>query len=304
MSSTPGSDGVSAQDRHVGDLVSAHLDGELDAETERRVAGHLEQCSACRQMADDAAAARSWIRSLPPVDSSTVVEQVLTRRRNAVRAGAAFVGLAAVVVSSIALTAAVIRVDVVPDVDALVGAHQAATRDLRIGDAGAEFPADPELEDAPASVLDLDGMAGARRVRTVGNPYSAPGSVEDGARQLDRHVIYDGEDLTMAVYTNGSVMVSVFQQPGRLDWDALPPGRRVTDGRAAWTPEPSTDPAESPQTTVMVSQIGHLVVTVVSEDLGAAAAVVDGLPDSRRDGTWERLHDACSRFADTFAFGG
>lgn len=274
------------EDGHVGDLVSAHLDGELDAETSAGVRAHLDECEPCRALAVDADLARAWVRGLPAVDATPIVEHLLARHRAAIRAGAAFVGMAAVVVGSLALTAAVIRPNVVPDVDALVAAHLAATGSSDRSSAGPVMDA-------------LDGMAGAELVRRVSTPYSAPPVMSGHPSSLSRRAVYDGDDLTVVVYDDGSITVTVFQQPGRLDWDALPRGTAATAGnRTVWMPAGTSRRREP---TVLVSQIGHIVVTVISEDRDAAIAVVDGLPDSHRDSALDRVHDACSRFTEVFA---
>lgn len=275
----------SHDDGHVGDLVSAHLDGELDAETGAWVRDHLEGCASCRGLAADAEAARAWLRSLPEVDATPVVEHLLARHRTAIRAGAVFVGLAAVVVGSLALTAAVIRTDVVPDIDAMVDAHLAAN--------------DAADRDGAMEVLsDLDGMSRAKGVGRVGTPYIAPTAMGTDRSTLSRRAVYDGEDLTVVVYDDGSAIVSVFQQPGRLEWDGLPPGRTSErGGRTMWMPAAA-------EATVVVAQIGHVVVTAVSEDAHAAAAVVASLPEGHRDSPWDRVHDTCSRFTAIFTLRG
>ena len=282
-------------DDHVGDLVSAHLDGELDADTASRVSAHLARCEECRGVAADTAQARAWLRSLPAEDATPVVEHLLARHRYAIRAGASFVGLAMVVVGALALSAAVIRTDVVPDVDAMVTAHQAASAatDARGGGVG--------------PLAQLDGLAAAKLVRSVGTPYSAPTEMHGNPSMLRRSAVYDGEDLTLVRYDNGEATVSVFQQPGRLDWSALPAGYVVGEGaRKAWMPAQRRlrGAGRGPLPTVMVSEVGHVVVTVVSEDPQAVAAVVEGLPDSHRDSGWDRVHDACSRFTAVFTLSG
>lgn len=285
MSGTPGDDG------HVGDLVSAHLDGELDAETGAWVREHLDRCAPCRALATDTETARAWLRSLPAVDATRVVEHLLARHRTAIRAGAVFVGLAAVVVGSLALTAAVIRSDVVPDIDAVVAAHLAAT--------------DADDRGHLEELFGLEGMADAKDVGRVGTPYIAPSAMAADRSTLTRRAVYDGSDLAVIVYDNGSAVVSVFQQPGRLDWDALPSGRISTLGeRTVWTPGPRAAQRTGRDPAVLVSQLGHVVVTVVSADSDAAAAVVAGLPEGHRDSSWDRVHDACSRFTSVFTLQG
>ena len=277
-------------DGHAGDLVSAFLDGELDAETEAWVRAHLETCERCRATADETAVARSWVRALPVVDSTPVVEGLLARHRTLIRVGSAFVGLAAIVLGSLALTAAVIRPPVVPQVDALVAAHVVATSEAAASgdDTGSD----------PWPMAGLRAMDGAHRVDSVGHPYSAPAAMIGNRARLSRRLMYDGHDLTMVVYSDGTRSVSVFQQPGRLDWSGLPAGRVEQVGaRAVWE-----RPGDSP--TVMVTEMGHLVVTVVAPDRAAALTVIDGLGETRRGSVWDHVHDACSRFTDVFAIEG
>ena len=48
--------------------LTAYLDGELEGERGSVVRGHLRGCDACRTIANDEAALRDGLRSLPPVD--------------------------------------------------------------------------------------------------------------------------------------------------------------------------------------------------------------------------------------------
>lgn len=232
-------------DGHVGDLVSAHLDGELDAETAARVRAHLEVCPECEELAARTESARSWVRTLPPVDGTQVVDRLLARHRATIRAGAAFVGVATVLLGALALSASVIRTEVLPEIDHLVAAHQR----------GADVP--------------------------------------------------DGDDLTVVVHGDGETTVSVFQQPGRLDWDGLPRGRTERLGdRAVWRPVAPPSTGRLLGHAVLVAEAGDVVVTVVADDLDSARVVLDGLPDVKRRSAWERVHDACARLTETFAGGG
>ncbi|MDH3470414.1 MAG: zf-HC2 domain-containing protein [Acidimicrobiia bacterium] len=53
---------------HLDDLLSAHLDGELDSDEEARVRSHLDACTDCRQELNDITKARNLVRSLPLID--------------------------------------------------------------------------------------------------------------------------------------------------------------------------------------------------------------------------------------------
>lgn len=257
-------------DGHADDLLSAHLDDELDDGTRAWVDGHLGTCPECRAAASALREARSAVRSLPEVDARPVVEGLLARHRRLIRTGAGFVGTASVVLAALGLTAAVSRPQVVPDVAALSAAHVAAAH------------------------AELGGM---RAVDDAGRTYAAPEGLAGGDSELTRDAVYDGSDLTALVYRDGRVAVSVYEQPGVVGWDGLPPGERgVVGGRTVWMGEGSP--------TVAVTELGDLVVTVVSEDRDAALAAVAALPERHRSSLWDRLHDTCQRFTQVFALGG
>lgn len=74
---------------HLGELLSAHLDGELSLGEARLVAGHLEVCGACRAEFDDLTAARAAVRSLPalePPESVVAAIPPTARRRSRIPA--------------------------------------------------------------------------------------------------------------------------------------------------------------------------------------------------------------------------
>lgn len=269
-------------DGHAGDLVSAHIDGELDAGTSAWVEQHLDECPGCRAEAQAAAAARAWVRDLPEADGTSVVRSLLARHRALLRVGGAYVAAVSVAAISLGVTASVLRADVVPDVDDLVAAHQAATA------------ADDE---EPPAMEGTEAMGDLRPVERVGRPYAAPPAMLGNRAELSRRALFDGDDLTVVVYGDGTRSVSVYEQPGRLDWDGLAHGDIVSVGdRRTWF--------RAGEPTVAVVEVGDLVVTVVSEDRAAALTVVDGLPARRRGSTFDRVHDACQRFTKVFALEG
>ncbi len=93
---------------HLGELLSAHLDGELAPAERRRVAEHLEDCDRCREELDELASARSAVRSLPMVEAPASVlglpDEVvvpLPRRRSFWAGAAAAAAAVFIVVASI-----------------------------------------------------------------------------------------------------------------------------------------------------------------------------------------------------------
>ena len=83
---------------HLGDRLSAYLDGELVTLEHRRVTSHLAECVECRTELQDLDRARTAIRSLPGVDSgmSGVVPAIpVKKRRRGLIAGGIGVAAAA-----------------------------------------------------------------------------------------------------------------------------------------------------------------------------------------------------------------
>lgn len=257
-------------DGHAGDLVSARLDGELDEATAAWVDEHLESCTACREVAGAVEVARAWVRRAPSVDAAPVVESVIARRRRLVGTGLVFVGAALVVLGLLAVTASVSHPRVVPDVEALVAAHETATHDS------------------------MDGM---RPVDDGGSGYATPVVLGTPQDALERTAVYDGPDLTTVIYSGRTGDVTVYEQPGRVEWDELPDGTIVRIGTSrAW--QGNGEPV------VVVTELGDLTVTLVSDDRRHIDQVVGSLDAPRRTSTGERIHDSCQRLMEIFALGG
>ncbi|HJV08320.1 MAG TPA: zf-HC2 domain-containing protein, partial [Acidimicrobiales bacterium] len=53
---------------HLGDALSALLDGELPVAQADQAHAHLAQCPVCAHELAAVTQARSWVRALPPVD--------------------------------------------------------------------------------------------------------------------------------------------------------------------------------------------------------------------------------------------
>lgn len=257
-------------DGHAGDLVSARLDGELDDATAVWVDDHLASCGSCQQLAEAVEAARAWMRSSPSVDSAPMVESVIARRRRLIGNGLTFVGVVLLVLGLLAVTASVSHPPVVPEIDALVAVHEAS---------------------AHAS------MSGVRLVDGGGSRYTAPAMVGAAAAPLRREAIYDGPDLTSVVYVGSGGSVTVYEQPGRVDWDELPAGTDAhIASRRAW--ERPGSPA------VVVTEIGDLAVTIVADDRLRVEEIIESLEAPRRTSTADRVHDSCQRLMEIFALGG
>ncbi|MFQ5967103.1 MAG: anti-sigma factor family protein [Acidimicrobiia bacterium] len=62
---------------HLGELLSAHLDGELTGAEERRVSEHLAGCSVCRAELEELHDARTAVRSMPILEMPPSVVPLL-----------------------------------------------------------------------------------------------------------------------------------------------------------------------------------------------------------------------------------
>lgn len=92
----------------------------------------------------------------------------------------------------------------------------------------------------------------------VGARFIAPARLEPGFQLLGRYRHPDG--TVQLFYGDGLFSLSIFQQPGLVDWDSLPPGgRRVSvDGERG-------SAYSTPAGTVVVWELDDLVVTGVSD---------------------------------------
>ncbi len=61
---------------HLGELLSAYLDGELTQDEESQVVLHLDGCPPCRDELLDLDAARSAVRSLPVLEPSAALGEI------------------------------------------------------------------------------------------------------------------------------------------------------------------------------------------------------------------------------------
>lgn len=90
---------------HLGELLSAYLDGELVSDEHNRVVSHLHACESCRGELSELHHARASVRALPTVEAPDWVlpqdEFVPIRRRPVALAAAA---AAAVIVATIGVS--------------------------------------------------------------------------------------------------------------------------------------------------------------------------------------------------------
>jgi len=276
---------------HSGDLLSALLDGQLDASEAAEVREHLAGCDLCTQELEDVRHARRLVRELPAVEPPDwFLAELLagddvvplgtrgTRRRGAlVNIGASVAaGILLLVLSSSQLGPR----SVSPEVDGAVERH-ASTVSALLGSTGGARLVPPhevppttaperDASNLPAPYAAPDTLAGYELVHA----YRSPGGV---------HLLYEHDDFGL----------SVFEVQGNVDWGALPDGgtRLSLAGHRAWRMD--DDPADG---RLVVFEDDGMVVIVVGDEPGDA--VLDAaaeLPSARNLPLPTRLRRAMAR---------
>lgn len=255
-------------DGHLGWRLSALLDGELGVTEEVVARRHLEACDHCQEEFVEVTAARRLVRGLGDVEPPEgYLDRVLRRVQGGghpLRLGVVgLVSVAAIWIVILLIGVGVLLPEVAPPVDEFVAQHETAAVDPdRL----------PEIE--PVEVLDPETAS------SLDAPYVVP---ETFAGDYEQVVAYDkGAGVVQVLYRDADRQVSLFQQEGSLDWDALPDtGDEVeVDGRRAWVGAVQGAGDEVDQ--VVVVQHGPVVYTLVgSEDAADSARLVEQLPEPR-----------------------
>jgi len=275
---TNGADGLDPR-------LSAFLDGELDPLEEHDVRQLLETSAEARAEYGAVRDARDMVRDLPllepPPDVAALFDAVersasvsplvgpaRTRRARARAVALSVVATAAfwgVVVSS-SITAAV-----TPSLDGAIAAHTLA----------------PSLGGDDAAMDDV-------AMDDVDMPVEAPGSM----RMV--HVQRRGRN-THAIYSDGERQISVFEEPGHVRWDELPPGEPIDlNGSRGW--HGSVDGYE-----VFVVQRGRRVYTIVAQAQADEMKMMGDLSDAMpEDDTslLDRVRDASYDVVTVFGLRG
>ncbi len=231
------------------ELLGAYLDDELDAGERAQVEAYLAESDDGRARLDGLAEIRTALRALPPVDPPRPLVAPSARGAGWARRVAPVLVAAAIVLLGGLLLLGRDDDDPAPVMDTgqLLALHQDAQR-MMIDDGG-DTPGDLVVVSDPGDVAHM------------------PDDLGDG---MDRMGIYGTDGLVQLVYSDGTHVVSVFEQP----YEAAAPmeGEPMTvDGR------------DAVHTTMGGSEVltlaeGDLVVTVVGEgeldSLSAMAGLV------------------------------
>jgi hypothetical protein len=256
-----------------GELLSAHLDGALSPAEEAEVEAARSDAAVAEEL-EALGQVRALVRDLPEVEPPPGFLESLTAAPPAGRVGrggrGTWVASGAAAAAALVLAVGVVpqqpAAALVPELDHLRDQHAAAI-------AGELTTTAPE---------DADG-------------FEPPPTL--GAATL-AEVAVEG-DVVQALYRDGDGSVSVFAEPGRIDWPHIPANGEelVVDGDRGWRwlkPGPS----------LVVVGRGDVVYTVVSADEAVdVVAVASALPAQvDGDGLGDRLQDGCTGVVESLGF--
>ncbi len=252
------------------ELLTAFVDGELDADDLAEVAAHVQVCAPCAAVVADERTTVSILRSLaaaePPAGFLDRVAQRGPAPRSQVRHHTRFA------VANIAAAAAV-WIGVVGVVRLTTGGEPVR-------------PALAELVDAHTA----NSFSGLDRI-SVRSTDAVPSSLDGGYRLIDTRVV-DGR--RQAVYTDGREWLSMFVEPGRLDTNALPADAHALEGGPGWAMRIGTDE-------VVVVQRGDTVVVLVGAGSETVMTAAGGRAPS--PSVHQRIDAAARGVLDSFGFG-
>ena len=263
---------------HLGDALSALVDGELSPAEEAEARRHLDECADCADELAATQATADLVRGLPAVDPRFGFYERLLRPsfgsgssdRRRVRIALSVASAAAVVALVVGLVSNLSGTEVTPAVDDMVEVHEAG---FLPATGFAAMPAD-ELDDLEAPSV-LDG--GFRREEVYERP---------------------GDHLLAAAYRSGTDTLTVFEQDGALDAEALDPQMEAMDAHA-WAME-AGDGLHA-----VVFERDGVVYTVVGDASMAVLLVVgEDLPDGPDPSLLQRARDAGTEVVWTFGLGG
>lgn len=253
--------------------LSAYLDGELSsadvADVEQALAASVE----LRTELAELGATRTLIRNLPEVAPQRPLERlsvVLVAGRQPGRLGAMVAGVAAIWVLILSVGVSFGSLPIVPEIDQLALQHAAATE--------SDMPMPFVAMDA-AEMMDSDAAVMA----DIGYGMGLEG-------------VYQFGPLVQARYSDGVHAISIFHEPGEVDWDDLPTGdiKMMPDGLVWRTNLDGTE--------ILVTQRGDLVVTVVTDsgledDIATMASSMVPAVDMD-DSFWSQVWDAPGNVID------
>jgi hypothetical protein len=258
---------VSSHREHLGELLSAQLDGELDGEEAAEVERHLATCAECRAELEATSAVRTAVRAAPAIDPPFgFYERMLRggRRTNPARrwqAAAAVLGVAAAWVLAIGLIADPREAKESPRVET-VRAALAGQVTLRAATAGADLALPDQI----------NGLRRGRAFTTTGGG-------------------------TLVVFGDSpKSWIGVQTKPGKVDWSTLTGGLRHPVAGVPGDPWRSTDPAAMAAIVYESNGVGVTVAGPV--DQATLEAVARQLPPAGDPSVLDRLAEGLRTLVD------
>ena len=252
---------MSSSAEHVGELLSAHLDGELTAEEAVEVEAHLASCADCRAELEATSAVRTALRAAPAIDPPFGFYERMVRsgerQPNAARtwlAGAAVLGIAAAWVVAIGLIADPRATREAPPVDAVRSALSAS--------GNTPATTDPSGADI-ALPAQINGLKRGPAFKTKGGG-------------------------TLVVFGDSPrSWIGVQTSPHKVDWSKLTGGLRGHVDGLPGDPWRSIDPGAM---TAIVYESNGVEVTVAGPvDVAELQAIASGLPAPADPSITDRL---------------
>lgn len=274
-------------DDELRDLLSAHLDGELDATEEAEVRGLLERSATARDELEGLARVRLMIRDLTEVDPPAgfleglseagleasaasigtdgaraasgpidlgAVREAKKRRLLWPKISAAVVGAAAAVVLVLGLTPVTDKV--VPPVNAYAERHLSMMEPpAPVGGPGGPGGTTSTTGGVASPVADPSGFAPV--AATELDQAGAPARLDTGYDRMGGY--HNAAGVMHVMYEKSDRVISIYLQRGRVSWDALPAqGKMATvDSVTAWE-------MDGPADDVMIVERGSMVYTIVA----------------------------------------
>ncbi len=304
--------GASRDGDHPGDLLSGLLDGELDASERALVHEHLAYCPRCEIELDEIRMARRALRQLPVVEPPTeflgrlfddapesvgpgeakVVDLASARSRlRGMRVPIANAAVAAAIVVVVAMVSSNAASSDLPTQVPLASRQHANAVAALVGSGSlrqdtAPFAMPDVVAAVPTSPEDTLPTVDAARLAA---PYQAPPTLAGGYTLVEAFDLPGGVHL---VYRRAGLGLSIFEEEGHIDDEALPPGgTKVAIGNhEGWRWEGAVTAGR-----VVVTGYRGVVITAIGDEPGdAVLEAVRSFPGPRSLSNVQRLR----RFAD------
>ncbi|MGI9623605.1 MAG: anti-sigma factor family protein [Acidimicrobiales bacterium] len=265
--------------------LCAYLDDELSPNDRDAVETELSSSARLRRELAELEATRSLVRGLPMLDlpagvtqrvrpaaTGGLASQTGSNRFGYRRIGVAIAAVAAAWLLILSVGVSLGSLPIVPEVDQLAVQHAAA-------ESGDEM-----------SFAEMDSESMMKKDAAI---------MADIGHGMGLDAVFQRDDVVHARYSDGEHAVSVFHEPGEVDWDDLP-----ASGEIEVLPTGKVWRSSMKGVEVLVVQRGDLVVTIVvdgdmDEDMATAASEM--VPQVDEDPSWwDRLKAAPGNIFDRF----